>query len=234
MPKHGKKYRASREKIDRFKSYPVDEALGLVRDCAWAGFNETVDVAVNLGVNPKYSDQMVRGAVVMPHGVGKTVRVAVFAKGDKAKEAEDAGAEVVGGEELAEKIQGGWLEFDKAIATPDMMKVVGKLGKILGPRGMMPNPKVGTVTFELEKAVSETKSGKVEFRVDKEGIIHAPVGKLAFQDQQLKENMAVLADALTKAKPSSAKGVYFRAAAVSSTMGPGVKLDLADFTSLTV
>jgi large subunit ribosomal protein L1 len=234
MPKHGKRYRASREKVDRFKSYPVDEALELVRGCAWAGFNETVDVAVNLGVNPKYSDQMVRGAVVMPHGVGKTVRVAVFAKGDKAKEAEDAGADVVGGEELAEKIQGGWLEFDKAIATPDMMKVVGKLGKILGPRGMMPNPKVGTVTFELDKAVGETKAGKVEFRVDKEGIIHAPVGKLSFQDQQLKENMAVLVDALSKAKPSSAKGVYFRAAAVSSTMGPGVKLDLADFTSLTV
>mgnify|MGYP006280633703 CR=1 FL=1 len=233
MPKHGKKYRASREKVDRFKSYPVDDALGLVRECAWAGFNETVDVSVNLGVNPKYSDQMVRGAVVMPHGAGKTVRVAVFAKGDKAKEAEDAGADVVGGEELAEKIQGGWLEFDKAIATPDMMKVVGKLGKILGPRGMMPNPKVGTVTFDLEKAVSETKAGKVEFRVDKEGIIHSPVGKLSFQDQQLKENMAVLVDALSKAKPSSAKGVYFRAAAVSSTMGPGVKLDLADFTSLT-
>ncbi len=232
MPKHGKKYRSSRERIDRFKRYRVDEALDMIKECSWAKFDETVDIVVNLGVNPKYSDQMVRGAVVMPHGVGKTLRVAVFAKGDKAKEAEEAGADIVGAEDLAEKIQGGFMDFDKAIATPDMMKVVGKLGKILGPRGMMPNPKVGTVTFDIAKAVAETKAGKVEFRVDKEGIIHAPVGKLSFESQRLKENMGTLVEALLKAKPPSAKGVYVKAAALSSTMGPGVKLDLADFTSL--
>lgn len=234
MPKRGKKYKNSTEKLDHLKRYAVDEALELVKECAWAKFDETVDVAVNLGVNPKYSDQMVRGAVVMPHGVGKVLKVAVFAKGDKAKEAEDAGADIVGGEELAEKIKGGFMDFDKAIATPDMMSVVGKLGKILGPRGMMPNPKVGTVTFDITKAVTDTKAGKVDFRVDKEGIVHAPVGKLSFEAQKLKENMGALVDALVKAKPSSAKGVYFRNATVSSTMGPGIRMDLAEFTSLSV
>jgi len=233
MPKRGKKYTASREKVDRFKNYPVDEALALLKECGWAKFDESVDVAVNLGVNPKYSDQMVRGAVVMPHGVGRTVRVAVFAEGDKAKEAEEAGADIVGSEDLAEKIQGGFMDFDKAIATPDMMRVVGKLGKILGPRGMMPNPKVGTVTMDIAKAVNETKAGKVEFRVDKEGIVHAPLGKLSFDSEKIKQNMGALVEALTKAKPSSAKGIYFKTATLSSTMGPGVKLDLADFTSLT-
>ncbi len=232
MPKRGKNYRNSAEKVDRFKRYPLDEALDLLKECAWAKFDETVDVAVNLGVNPKYSDQMVRGAVVMPHGVGKVLKVAVFAKGDKAKEAEEAGADIIGAEELAEKIQGGFLDFDKAIATPDMMKVVGKLGKVLGPRGMMPNPKVGTVTFDIKKAVTDTKAGKVDFRVDKEGIVHAPVGKLSFEKQKLKENMGALVDALAKAKPSTAKGVYFRNATLTSTMGPGIRLDLTEFTSL--
>jgi len=233
MAKQGKKFRASKEKVDRLKHYLVDEALALLKDCGWTKFDESVDVAVNLGVNPKYSDQMVRGAVVMPNGVGKKVRVAVFAEGDKAKEAEEAGADIIGSEDLAEKIQGGFLDFDKAIATPDMMRVVGKLGKILGPRGMMPNPKVGTVTFDIAKAVNETKAGKVEFRVDKEGIVHAPLGKLSFESGKIRQNLGALVEALTKAKPASAKGVYFKGATLSSTMGPGIKLDLADFTALT-
>ncbi|MBN2495372.1 MAG: 50S ribosomal protein L1 [Deltaproteobacteria bacterium] len=232
MPKRGKKYRASREKVDRFKRYSVEEALDMVKQLAFAKFDETVDLAVNLGVNPKYSDQMVRGAVVLPHGVGKTLRVAVFAKGDKAKEAEDAGADIVGDEDLAEKIQAGFLDFDKCIATPDMMKVAGKLGKILGPRGMMPNPKVGTVTFDIGKAVKETKAGKVDFRVDKEGIVHAPLGRKSFEKDKLKENLAALVGALLKARPASAKGQYIRAATLSSTMGPGIKLDVADFAAL--
>ncbi len=232
MPKHGKNYRNSRDKVDRLKHYQVAEALELLQENAWSKVDETVEVAVNLGVNPKYSDQMVRGAVLMPHGVGKTLRVAVFAKGDKAKEAEEAGADIVGDEDLAEKIQGGFLDFDKAIATPDMMKVVGKLGRVLGPRGMMPNPKVGTVTFDIAKAVAETKAGKVDFRVDKEGIIHSPVGKISFESQNLRENISTLVEALLKAKPATSKGIYIKAAAVSSTMGPGIKLDLADFTSL--
>ena len=232
MPKHGKKYRASREKVDRLKRYLVDEGLGLVKEMASAKFDETVDMAINLGVNPKYSDQMVRGAVVLPHGTGKSVRVAVFAKGDKAKEAEDAGADIVGAEDLVEKIQGGFLEFDKTIATPDMMKIVGKLGKILGTRGLMPNPKVGTVTFDIGKAVKETKAGKAEFRVEKEGILHVAVGKASFSAEQLKENVAALIEAVMKAKPASAKGAYLKAAAISSTMGPGVKLDVNDLAAL--
>ncbi len=232
MPKHGKRYKVQREKIDSLKSYPLDDALALVKDLASAKFDETMEMAINLGVNPKYSDQMVRGAAVMPHGTGKTVRVAVFAKGDKAKEAEEAGADIIGAEDLAEKIQGGFLDFDKTVATPDMMKVVGKLGKILGRRGLMPNPKVGTVTFEIAKAVRETKGGKVEFRVEKEGIIHARVGKVSFEVQQLRENIASLMEAILKAKPSSAKGIYVKRASISSTMGPGLKLDVAEITSL--
>jgi large subunit ribosomal protein L1 len=232
MPKRGKKYNNVREKVERLKHYAVEDALNLIKELAFAKFDETVDLSVNLGVNPKYSDQMVRGAVVLPHGVGKTVRVAVFAKGDKAKEAEQAGADVIGDEELAEKIKGGYMEFDKVVATPDMMKVVGQLGKILGPRGMMPNPKVGTVTFEIAKAVEETKTGKVDFRVDKAGIVHAPIGKVSFDAQKLKENMGTLVEALAKARPSSAKGVYMKAATVSSTMGPGVKLDMNELTSM--
>jgi len=232
MPKHGKKYRNAREKVDRLKRYQLDEGLGLVKEMATAKFDETVDMALNLGVNPKYSDQMVRGAVVLPHGTGKSVRVAVFAKGDKAKEAEEAGADIVGAEDLVEKIQGGFLDFDKTIATPDMMKIVGKLGKILGTRGLMPNPKVGTVTFDISKAVKETKAGKAEFRVEKEGIVHVAVGKASFSAKQLKENVAALIEAVMKAKPSSAKGAYLKSAAISSTMGPGVKLDVNDLAAL--
>ena len=232
MPRHGKKFKASSEKVDRLKRYPVDEGLSMVKDMASAKFDETVDLAINLGVNPKYSDQMVRGAVVLPHGTGKSVRVAVFAKGDKAKEAEEAGADIIGAEDLVEQIQGGFLDFDKTIATPDMMKVVGKLGKILGRRGLMPNPKVGTVTFDIGKAVKETKAGKAEFRVEKEGILHVPVGKASFSMEQLKENVAALIEAVLKAKPSSAKGAYLKAAVVSSTMGPGVKLDVNDLAAL--
>jgi len=232
MSKHGKKYKVQCEKVDSLKSYPLDDALALVKELASAKFDETLEIAINLGVNPKYSDQMVRGAAVMPHGTGKTVRVAVFAKGDKAKEAEEAGADIIGAEDLAEKIQGGFIDFDKTIATPDMMKVVGKLGKILGRRGLMPNPKVGTVTFEIAKAVRETKAGKVEFRVEKEGIVHARVGKVSFEVQHLRENIASLMEAILKAKPSSAKGTYVKRASISSTMGPGLKLDVAEITSL--
>ena len=233
MPRHGKKYKASREKVDRLKRYTVEEGLGLVKEMAKAKFDETVDMALNLGVNPKYSDQMVRGAVVLPHGTGKSVRVAVFAKGDKAKEAEEAGADIVGAEDLVEKIEGGFLDFDKTIATPDMMKIVGKLGKILGTRGLMPNPKVGTVTFDVGKAVKETKAGKAEFRVEKEGIVHVAVGKASFSLEQLKDNVTALIEAVMKAKPASAKGAYLKAAAISSTMGPGVKLDVNDLAALT-
>ena len=232
MPKHGKKFSAVNDKVDRLKHYPLDEALGLVKEMTFAKFDESVDLAINLGVNPKYSDQMVRGAAIMPHGTGKTIRVAVFAKGDKAKEAEEAGADIVGAEDLAEKIEGGFLDFDKTIATPDMMKVVGKLGRILGRRGLMPNPKVGTVTFDIAKAVKETKAGKVEFRVEKEGIIHVPVGKVSFEAVQLRENITSLIDAILKAKPSSAKGTYIKNVTVSSTMGPGLRLDVSDLTSL--
>jgi len=232
MAKHGKKYRSGKEKIDRSKRYKVLEALQLVKETAYAKFNESVDLALNLGVDPKYSDQMVRGAVVMPHGTGKSVRVAVFAKGDKAKEAEDAGADVVGAEDLAAKIEGGFLDFEKTIATPDMMKVVGRLGKILGTRGLMPNPKVGTVTNDVAKAVRELKAGKVEFKVQKEGIVHVSIGKIQMSAEQLKDNLAALMEAVMKAKPASAKGVYLKAAAVSSTMGPGVKMDTGDLADL--
>lgn len=203
-----------------------------MKEVAFAKFNESVDMAINLGVDPKYSDQMVRGAVVMPHGIGKTVRIAVFAKGDKAKEAEEAGADIIGAEDLAAKIEGGFLDFDKTIATPDMMRVVGKLGKILGTRGLMPNPKVGTVTNDISKAVKELKAGKVEFRVEKEGILHVPVGKVQMSVAQLKDNVTALMEAVIKAKPSSAKGVYLQAVTVSSSMGPGVKLDCADLADL--
>jgi large subunit ribosomal protein L1 len=231
MARHGKTYRSNREKVDRNKRYAVDEALVLVKEMAKAKFDESVDVAINLGVNPKYSDQMVRGAVAMPHGVGKSVRVAVFAKGDKAKEAEQAGADIVGAEELGEKVKEGFLDFDAAIATPDMMKVVGTLGKVLGPRGLMPNPKTGTVTMDVAKAVRELKAGKIEFRVEKEGIVHCLIGKASFDAGKLRDNLMALVEALAKAKPSAAKGQYFRGAAISSTMGPGVKIDLNELTA---
>lgn len=223
----GKKIIAAKSKIDREISYPLSDAIGLVKEVASANFDETLDLTVRLGVDPRKADQMVRGAVVLPHGLGKTVRVLVFAKGEKAQEALDAGADFVGGDDLVEKIQGGWFDFDTAIATPDMMGTVGKIGRLLGPRSLMPNPKVGTVTFDVARAVNESKSGKVEYRVEKTGIIHAPVGKVSFDQQKLQENVLSLMDALVKAKPSTAKGTYLKKISISSTMGPGVLVDIA-------
>ncbi|GAC1346778.1 MAG: 50S ribosomal protein L1 [Myxococcales bacterium] len=222
---HGKKYKAASELIDREKRYTVDEACALVGKTGKKKFDESVDVAIRLGVDPKHAEQMVRGAVVLPHGLGKTVRVAVFAKGDKAKEAEAAGADVVGAEDLAARVQEGWLEFDQAIATPDMMGVVGRLGKVLGPRGLMPNPKVGTVTTDVARAIRETKAGKVEFRVEKAGIVHAPIGKVSFDVKKLRDNVTALLEVIIKAKPAAAKGVYLKGVTISTTMGPGIKLD---------
>ena len=226
MAKRGKNQRAVAGQIDRTQVYEPDMAIELLKKVSFARFDETVEVAVNLGVNPRHADQMVRGAVVFPHGLGKTVRVAVFAKGDKAREAEEAGADFVGGDDLVKKIKDeGWLDFDKAIATPDMMGLVGRIGRILGPRGLMPNPKVGTVTFDVTRAVGEMKAGRVEFRVDKAGIVHAPIGKLSFGTDKLIGNMGALMETLMRLKPSTAKGVYVRNMTVSSTMGPGLKLD---------
>jgi large subunit ribosomal protein L1 len=231
MSKSGKKLNEAATKIDRVKLYPLVTALDVVKQGAFAKFDETVDVAVRLGVDPRHADQMVRGAVVLPNGLGKNVRVLVFAKGEKEKEALDAGADYVGAEDLVSKIQGGWFDFDTAIATPDMMGIVGKIGKILGPRGLMPNPKVGTVTFDVGRAVKESKAGKVEFRVEKAGIVHAPVGKVSFEPEKLKGNVLALVEALVKAKPSAAKGVYIKKISLSATMGPGVRLDVSDVTS---
>jgi len=226
VAKHGKKYNQAAQKVEQ-RPYPLRDAIQLAKDSAFARFDETVEVALRLGVDPKHADQMVRGTVVLPHGLGKTSRVLVFASGEKMREAEAAGADVVGGEELAKEIEGGRLDFDAVVATPDMMRVVGRLGKVLGPRGLMPNPKAGTVTLDVAKAVEEIKAGKVEFRVDKTGIIHAPVGKLSFGVDKLKENADALIGAVIKAKPSAAKGKYVKAASLSSTMGPGVKVDEA-------
>lgn len=232
MPKRGKKYLESIKKVDPEKIYSFEEGLKLALDSRYAGFDETVDVALRLGVDPRHADQMVRGSVVLPNGTGKEVRVLVFAKGEKAKEAEEAGADYVGAEDFGEKIQGGWLEFDTAIATPDMMAVVGKLGKVLGPRGLMPNPKSGTVTMDVAKAVSEAKAGKIDFRVEKAGIVHTIVGKSSFGSEKLMENLKSLLDTVQKLKPSSSKGVYFKSIALSTTMGPGVKLDPAEIEDL--
>lgn len=223
-----KKLKEASAKIDRSKSYPLTDGIELVKGAAFAKFDETVDVAVKLGVDPRHADQMVRGAVVLPNGLGKDVRVLVFAKGEKEREAREAGADHVGADDLVAKIQGGWFEFDTAIATPDMMGVVGKIGKLLGPRGLMPNPKVGTVTFDLARAIKESKSGKVEFRVEKAGIVHAPVGKVSFAAETLRQNVVALVEALQKAKPAAAKGTYMKKVSISSTMGPGVNIDLAD------
>ncbi len=231
MTKRGKKYETVREKVDRDRLYPILEALELVRNTARAGFDETVDVAVRLGVNPKHSDQMVRGAVALPHGTGKTVRILVFAQGEKEKEASEAGADFVGSKDLAEKIKGGWLEFDRVIATPDMMATVGPLGKILGPRGLMPNPKLGTVTFDLARTIQEVKAGKIEFRTEKAGIVHAALGKVSFDARKLYENAAALFETLYKLKPSSSKGQYVRGAVISTTMGPGIKLDPGEISA---
>jgi large subunit ribosomal protein L1 len=227
MPKHGKKFQKAFEAIDGLKMYDVAEAVELVLKSSFAKFDETVDVAVNLGVNPKYSDQMVRGAVSMPQGLGKTVRGVAFCKGENEEKALSAGAIAAGGDELVEKIKGGWLEFDNAVATPDIMGHVGKIGKILGPRGLMPNAKTGTVTVELEKAIQELLAGKVEFRVDKAGVVHAPIGKVSFGTEKLLGNLRTVVDALIKLKPSTAKGTYVKAVSLSSTMGPGVKVDAA-------
>jgi large subunit ribosomal protein L1 len=226
MTDHGKKYLAARNLVDRMRRYDLAEALSLVKKTHPAKFDETVEMVVRLGVDPRHADQMVRSSVVMPNGIGKVARVVVFAKGEKEKEALDAGADYVGAEDLVAKIQQeGWLDFDRAVATPDMMSLVGRLGKILGPRGLMPNPKSGTVTFEVGRVVREIKAGKVEFRVDKAGIIHAPVGRVSFSDEALVENARAIIDALIRLKPASSKGQYIKGSAVSSTMGPGIKVD---------
>lgn len=225
MPIRSRRYQKAFQEVDRQKRYSLEEALELVKNLAVVKFDETVEIAVKLGVNPRHADQMVRGSVVLPKGSGKDVRVLVFAKGEKAKEALDAGADYVGAEDLIEKIQGGWLEFDRAIATPDMMGTVGKLGKILGPRGLMPNPKSGTVSFDVARAVAEVKAGKIEFRVDRGGIIHAPLGKVSFPVEDIRENAVALLDALFRLKPASSKGQYMRGLSVASTMGPGIKVD---------
>ena len=225
MAKVAKRIQKSRDGIDREKLYPISEAVGLVKDRASAKFDETIEVAMNLGVDPRHADQMVRGVVNLPNGTGRSVRVAVFARGDKADEAKAAGADVVGAEELVEVVQGGTIDFDRCIATPDMMPLVGRLGKVLGPRGMMPNPKVGTVTPDVASAVRDAKGGAVQFRVEKAGIIHAGVGKVSFGADAIAENIRAFADAVNKAKPSGAKGNYVKRVALTSTMGPGVKID---------
>jgi len=226
-----KRVKAIRAKVDRQKLYPLADALGLVKECAKAKFDESIDVAVQLGVDPRKSDQVVRGAVVMPAGTGKAVRVAVFAQGDKATEAKEAGADIVGMEDLAETIKGGTLDFDIVIASPDAMRVVGQLGQILGPRGLMPNPKVGTVTPDVATAVKNAKAGQVQYRTDKAGIIHATIGRASFEDAALESNIRALIEALNRARPASAKGIYLRKVAVSSTMGVGVKVDTASITA---
>ncbi|HET6921805.1 MAG TPA: 50S ribosomal protein L1 [Anaeromyxobacteraceae bacterium] len=227
----GKKFKAVSAKVDRVKRYKVDEAMKLVKETAVRKFDESVDAAINLGVDPKHADQVVRGAVVLPHGMGKTLKVAVFAKGDKAREAQEAGADLVGAEDLAAKIQEGFMDFDKIIAAPDMMGVVGRLGKILGPRGLMPNPKVGTVTQDLARAVKEQKAGKVEFRVEKAGIVHVPFGKASFPTEKLRENFNAIMEVIFKARPQTAKGVYLKNVTVSTTMGPGIKVDTQEITA---
>ncbi|UCF35343.1 MAG: 50S ribosomal protein L1 [Acidobacteriota bacterium] len=222
----GKNYKTAKGRV-KAQDYSLEEAVELMLELKFAKFDETAELALNLGVDPKHADQMVRGTVILPHGLGKVIRVCVIASGEKVKEAEEAGAEFSGGEDLVEKIQGGWTDFDAVVATPDMMKLVGKLGRILGPRGLMPNPKTGTVTFNVKDAVRDIKAGKVEFRVDKNGVIHAPFGKSSFAKESLVENARALIDAVVRAKPAAAKGKYLEAAAVSSTMGPGIKIDVA-------
>ena len=227
MGHKGKKYCQAIEKVDCSKIYEFEEGLKLVIENAFAKFNETIEVATRLGVDPRKADQMVRGTVQLPHGTGKEVRVLVFAKGEKEKEAKEAGAEYVGGEELLEKIKGGWFDFDRAVATPDMMGAVGKIGKLLGPRGLMPNPKTGTVTFNIKQTVQELKAGKIEFKVDKAGIVHAPIGKVSFGLEKLKDNIIAMVETIFKVKPPTSKGVYVKNISLSSTQGPGVKIDPA-------
>ena len=231
MAKKGKKLRAAEEQVEK-RTYTLDEAIPLVQRVRFAGFDESVEIALRLGVNPKHANQMVRGTVILPHGLGRSKRVLVVASGEKQKEAEGAGADIVGGEEMVGRIQAGWLEFDAVVATPDMMRVVGKLGKVLGPRGLMPNPKTGTVTFEVAQAVKEIKAGKVNYRVDKAGVVHAPVGRCSFDVGALVENAEALMDSVIRAKPSAARGKYVRSVTVSSTMGPGVRIDAARVDTL--
>ncbi|MFD2760760.1 50S ribosomal protein L1 [Lentibacillus juripiscarius] len=229
MAKRSRKYQETAKLVDRSKAYSTEEAVELLKETAKANFDETVEAAFRLGVDPKKADQQIRGAMVLPHGTGKTQRVLVFAKGDKATEAENAGADYVGDQDLISKINQGWFEFDAVVATPDMMAEVGKLGRVLGPRGLMPNPKTGTVTFEIEKAVNEIKAGKVEYRVDKSANIHVPFGKISFDSDKLVENFEAIADTLVKAKPQAAKGVYMRNASITSTMGPGIRIDVSPY-----
>lgn len=229
MAKQGKKYAESAKLIDRTKSYELTEAVSLLKQVSKANFDETVEIAFRLGVDPKKADEQIRGAFVLPHGTGKTQRVLVFAKGDKIKEAEAAGADFIGDEETIGKINGGWFDFDVVVATPDMMAEVGKLGRVLGPKGLMPNPKTGTVTFDVEKAVTDIKAGQVEYRVDSAANLHAPIGKVSFEDEKLVENFAALAETIVRAKPSASKGTYVRNAVITSTMGPAIKVDIANF-----
>jgi large subunit ribosomal protein L1 len=229
MPKHGKKYNEAAAKVEA-RPYALREAIATLKDATFAKFDETVEIAMRLGVDPRHADQMVRGTVVLPHGTGKSMRVLVFASGEKIKEAQDAGADHVGGDEMVDKIMGGWMDFDAVVATPDMMRSVGKLGRVLGPRGLMPNPKAGSVTFEVGKAVGDVKGGKVEFRVEKAGIIHGRVGKKSFSVEQLEANTRAFIDAVLRAKPAAAKGKYVKSAHVTSTMGPGIALDEAAIT----
>jgi large subunit ribosomal protein L1 len=229
MAQHGKKYRKALEGVDRAKRYGLEEAVALVRSLAYAKYDEAVEVSIRLGIDAKKTDQLVRGSVVLPHGLGKKVRVLVFAKGDKEVEAREAGADFHGGDELVEKIQGGWMDFDKVIATPDMMGQVGRLGKVLGPRGLMPNPKLGTVTFDVARAIQEVKAGRAEYRAEKAGIVHAAVGRKSFDDARLVENIRSFMDSVLKAKPATSKGQYLKGVALSTTIGPGVKLDVGQF-----
>jgi large subunit ribosomal protein L1 len=232
MLRKGKRILAAKAKVEPGKRYSLKEASEIVASTAATKFDETVDAAIRLGVNPAHADQMVRGSVVLPHGLGKTVRILVFAKGEKEKEALEAGADLVGNDEVIEKIKGGWMEFDRVVATPDMMGSVGKIGKILGPRGLMPNPKVGTVTFEVANAVKELKAGKVEFRVEKAGIVHSPVGKVSFGAEKLSENVSALLETIIKLKPASSKGTYIKSISISSTMGAGVRIDPLDIKAV--
>lgn len=233
MAKHSKRYSAAAQLVDRTKQYSPEEAIALIKSMGTAKFDESVDVAIKLGVDPRHADQQVRGTVVLPHGLGKKVRVAVFAQGEKAREAEASGADIVGNEELVADIQAGKMDFDIAIATPDMMAVVGRLGRILGPRGLMPNPKAGTVTLDIERAVNEFKAGKVEYRVNREAGIHVPIGKASFTEQALLENLRALIDAIIRARPAAVKGQYLKKLAISTTMGPGIKLNVQDFLAAT-
>ncbi|MEW6418777.1 MAG: 50S ribosomal protein L1 [Nitrospirota bacterium] len=223
----GKKLNAVKKKVETGREYPLEDAINLAKESSYAKFDETIDLAVNLGIDPRKSEQMVRGTVVLPHGTGKKVRVLVFAKGEKEKEAINAGADFVGAEDIVEKIQKGWLDFDKAIATPDIMSLVGKLGKILGPRGLMPNPKLGTVTFDIDRTVKEIRAGKVEYKAEKAGIVHVPIGKVSFDTQKLLNNTRAIIESIIKAKPATSKGKYLKGLSISSTMGPGITIDIA-------